>query len=344
MSPKKIRFVARLALDSGGLIVRMQLAHVLAYEFFARERKDPTKSTWSPHSICTACLGELGNQVLHSLARHPHRDSATIAVLLRPSSIASTTPDKVKELEALRNLNVQLIPGDIAKDSEKCLSDVFGEYDTIIGCTGFAAGSGTQLKLACAVLAAQVPRYVPWQFGVDYDTIGRGSAQDLFDEQLDVRDLLRSQDRTKWVILSTGMFTSFLFEPWFGVVKFKDDTIVALGSLVTKVSVTAPEDIGKITAEAVLGSRADSDTLTYEHLARLVERITGRKFTRHIRTVQAARADLAKDPDNTLFKYQIVFGEGRGVAWDLSETWNCQVGIHALTAEEWARLHLQNII
>ncbi|GFF70727.1 hypothetical protein IFM61392_06003 [Aspergillus lentulus] len=299
--------------------------------------------------------GELGNQVLHSLAQHPHRDGATIAVLLRPSSIASTNPDKVKELGALRNLNVHLIPGDIAKDSEKHLSDTFAAYDTIIGCTGFAAGSGTQLKITRAVLAAQVPRYVPWQFGVDYDTIGRGSAQDLFDEQLDVRDLLRSQNRTKWVIISTGMFTSFLFEPWFGVVNFKDDTIEALGSLNTKVSVTAPEDIGTITAEAVLGSRADSvfdnkpiyvagDTLTYEQLAQLVERITGRKFTRHIRTVKAARADLARDPDNTLFKYQVVFGEGRGVAWDLSETWNCQVGIHALTAEEWARLHLKHSV
>jgi hypothetical protein len=48
-------------------------------------------------------------------------------------------------------------------------------------------------------LDAGVKRYFPWQFGVDYDVIGGGSAQDLFDEQLDVRDLLRSQDRTEWL-------------------------------------------------------------------------------------------------------------------------------------------------
>ena len=55
--------------------------------------------------------------------------------------------------------------------------------------------AGTQLKLAHAVLGVKggnVKRYVPWQFGVDYDIIGRGSAQELFDEQLGVRDLLRS--------------------------------------------------------------------------------------------------------------------------------------------------------
>lgn len=193
---------------------------------------------------------------------------------------------------------------------------------------------------------------MPWQFGVDYDIIGRGSAQDLFDEQLDVRDLLRSQTKTKWVIISTGMFTSFLFEPSFGVIDFKSNNILALGSLDTKVSVTASEDIGKITAEVVLGPNANlafsykpihiaGDALSYAQLADLAEKITGRKFTRKIRTVEAARADLAKEPDNTLFKYQVVFGEGRGVSWDLSETWNNQAGIHALTADEWARTHLK---
>jgi len=54
-----------------------------------------------------------------------------------------------------------------------------------------------------------VKRYFPWQFGVDYDVIGRGSAQDLFDKQLDVRHLLRGQSGTEWVVVSTGMFMSF---------------------------------------------------------------------------------------------------------------------------------------
>ncbi|MGF6660693.1 hypothetical protein QF000_002338 [Paraburkholderia atlantica] len=68
---------------------------------------------------------------------------------------------------------------------------------------------GVQLKITQAALDAKVKRYFPWRFGVDYDIIGRGSAQVLFDEQLDVRDLLRAQTGTEWVIVSTGMFTSF---------------------------------------------------------------------------------------------------------------------------------------
>jgi len=39
-----------------------------------------------------------------------------------------------------------------------------------------------QRKITAAVLHAGVGRYVPWQFGVDYDVVGRGSGQDIWDE------------------------------------------------------------------------------------------------------------------------------------------------------------------
>lgn len=121
----------------------------------------------------------------------------------------------------------------------------------MVSCIGFAAGPGTQRKITEAALAARVSRYFPWQFGVDYDAIGHGSPQDLFDEQLDVRDMLRAQDDTEWVIVSTGMFTSFLFEPDFGVVDLAANTVNALGSWDTEVTVTTPEDIGVLTAEII---------------------------------------------------------------------------------------------
>jgi hypothetical protein len=305
-----------------------------------------------PSRILVIGAGELGTQVLHFLASHPNRKDTEISVLLRPSSITSTDPTKLSELATLRNNSISLVPGDIASATESDLSTIFKAYDTIISCTGFAAGPGTQIKLARAVLSAGVTRYIPWQFGVNYDIIGRGSAQELFDEQLDVRDLLRGQEKTKWVIISTGMFTSFLFEPWFGVVDFENSTVVALGALENRVTVTGVEDIGRFTAEIVLGSRSEEgfangpvyvagDTISYGELADLVERVTGRKFERKVRTVQAASEDLKKKPGNVLYKYQVVFGEGRGVAWDIEGTWNVKVGMRGVTAEEWARKSLK---
>ena len=114
------------------------------------------------------------------------------------------------------------------------------------------------------------------------------SAQDLFDEQLDVRDLLRLQDRMEWVIISTGMFTNFLFESSFGVVDLMQNTVHALGSWDNAVTATTPEDIGALTAEIVFAQPRivnsvvyiAGDTITYTRLADIMDAILGRKVQR----------------------------------------------------------------
>ena len=235
-------------------------------------------------SILVLGAGELGMAVLRRLAKRAARSSeTTITVLLRSSSIHSAAPDKQLDIAELRSLGVNFLPGDLA-DSTSDLAALFKDFHTVISCTGFVTGRGFQLKLARAVLDAGVKRYFPWQFGVDYDVIGRGSAQDLFDEQLDVRDLLRSQESTEWVIVSTGMFTSFLFEPAFGVVDLARNTVHALGSWDTAVTVTTPEDIGTLTAEICFAEpRLDGvvytagDTITYARLADIVDSVLNRK-------------------------------------------------------------------
>ncbi|OQD83078.1 hypothetical protein PENANT_c018G01108 [Penicillium antarcticum] len=295
--------------------------------------------------------GELGTHVLRSLIQHPFGQNATVSVLLRSETIGSADPVKQREVQSLQEMGVKLVPGDIVHDEESILISIFAEYDTIIGCTGFVSGKGAQVKVASAVLAAKTTRYIPWQFGVDYDVIGRGSAQDLFDEQLDVRDMLRSQATTKWAIISTGMFTSFLFAPSFGVVDFDNTTVCALGSWENRVTITTPEDIGRFTAEILLGKDSDAlvsnqvifvggDTIAYGELAQLVERLAQKPFEKRVLMVTDAQTALAKDPSNGLLKYQMVFGQGRGVAWDLKETWNFKQSLTAKSAEEWARENL----
>lgn len=208
--------------------------------------------THNTSSILVLGAGELGLAVLRGLARQrdQHPDT-TLTVLLRPATINSDDPAKRRDLDTLRVLSINVLPGDLAAASAPELSKLFRPFDTIISCTGFVGGSGTQRKLAHAALGASVRRYIPWQFGVDYDVIGRGRAQELFDEQLNVRDLLRGQNSTEWVIISTGMFTSFLFEPSFGVVDLAENTMHALGSFENAVTVTTAEDIGTLTAEIV---------------------------------------------------------------------------------------------
>jgi hypothetical protein len=145
--------------------------------------------------------GELGSSILRALAERKESSTITLTVLLRPSTIASLDLSKRAEIDTLKALGVRLLPGDLAQSTSEELAALFAPFHTVVGATGFVAVRGTQRKLAEAALRAGVRRYIPWQFGVDYDAIGRGAAQDLFDEQLDVRDMLRAQSGTEWMII-----------------------------------------------------------------------------------------------------------------------------------------------
>jgi len=179
-------------------------------------------------NILVLGAGELGLPVLRNLARRAKDvDGAKISVLLRASAVNSAKPGKQRDVAEIRELGIEIVVGDLVKSSIDELAMLFARYDTVIGCAGYAAGINTPMKLARAALQARIPRYFPWQFGVDFDVIGRGSPQDIFDAQLDVRELLRSQKETEWVVISTGMFMSYLFEPEFGVVDLQNDEVHA---------------------------------------------------------------------------------------------------------------------
>ncbi|WP_288374255.1 aromatic alcohol reductase [uncultured Pseudomonas sp.] len=308
----------------------------------------PTQPT--PQSILVLGAGELGLPVLRNLARVAERaPGSTVSVLLRESTINTQVPAKKAEIDELRSLGIQMVAADLVSDSIDQLAAVFAQFDTVIGCAGMVAGRETPMKLATAALKSGVKRYFPWQFGVDFEVIGRGSPQDLFDAQLDVRELLRAQDKTEWVIISTGMFTSFMFEPIFEVVDFENDTVNALGGLDNSVTLTTPDDIGALTAEIVFfGPRLrneivylSGDTVTYDEVAGLLERVLGRPFKRNEWTVPYLMDELEKDPTHHIKKYRAVFAQGRGVAWPKAGTFNEQQAINVTTAEQWARANLQ---
>lgn len=297
-----------------------------------------------PSSILVLGAGELGTQILNSLTSHPSRATIPITLLFRPSTLSSTDPTKQAELQSYREAQISLIPGDIASDSISQLASTFAPFDTIISCTGMSLPPGTQLKLTRAILNAGVRRYFPWQFGIDYDAIGRASAQDLFDEQLDVRDLLRSQKATEWVIVSTGMFMSFLFEPAFGVVDLQARRVVGLGSWENALTVTAVEDIGRVVAELALVRVEEKgavfvagDTVSMRRLADVAEGLVGREVERSVKTVDQLERELEESPDDVMRKYRAVFAAGVGVSWDKKGSFNARHGMETVLVEDWAK-------
>ncbi|KAG9238441.1 putative oxidoreductase [Amylocarpus encephaloides] len=303
----------------------------------------------SPKNILVLGLGELGLQIVTSLAKSKP-SSTSLTVLLRPSTLNSPPASKQAELSSLASLSVKFLPGDVVHTPESDLPILFGPFDLIICALGFASPSGgLQLKISRAVIAAGVETYYPWQFGVDYELVGRGSAQPVWDEQLDVRELLGGQSKTKWVIVSTGLFTSFLFEEFFGVV-VKDDggkgvKVRALGDWGNGVCVTTPEDIGRLTASVVFDGEergkggevvyTAGDSITYEGLADLLEKEMGGEVERVLWTVEHLQKELNEDPENTVMKYRVAFAVGKGVRWPMEQTYNYQKSIKTVDVKEY---------
>ncbi|KAL6867033.1 hypothetical protein J3F83DRAFT_104150 [Trichoderma novae-zelandiae] len=285
-------------------------------------------------SILVLGAGELGLAVLEALCSHPKRNHARKTVLMRQASLDSAAPDKKRLVQQLRALDVRFEAADVVQASASELAAVFAKYDTVVSCNGMGLPAGTQTKLCRAALEARV-RYFPWQFGMDYDAIGLGSSQDLFDEQLGVRAMLRSQDASDWVIVSTGLFMSFLFVPEFGVVDLAAKTVRALGSWANRITLTTPDDIGRATAELVLDPQGlrnqcvfvAGDTLTYQQVADLVDERFGTKFRRELWDVEELARQMREDPSNSHVKYRHTFAQGRGVAWGQDKTLNLARGM-----------------
>ena len=307
---------------------------------------DPSATS---RNILVLGAGELGLPVLRNLARGAKSVAGSkISVLLRASAVDSSASAKQRDIAEIRSLGIEIVLGDLVKSSIDELAVVFARYDTVIGCAGYAAGINTPMKLARAALQSGIPRYFPWQFGVDFDVIGRGGPQDIFDAQLDVRELLRSQNQTEWVIISTGMFMSYLFEPEFGVVDLHNDAVHALGSLDTAVTLTTPDDIGALTAEVVFAQPRirneivylAGDTVTYGEVADKLEAGLGRSFTRSVWTEQYLLDELARDPQNMMSKYRAAFAQGRGMSWAKSGTFNQRRSIPVTDVSSWINANL----
>ena len=270
-------------------------------------------------SILVIGAGELGDAVLRSLAEHRFRSETKIAVLMRPSTINSTDEAKRETITNIKALDIEIVAGDVVNGSSEGLSATFGQYHTLISCSGMGLPPGTQVRVAKAALQSGCRRYFPWQYGLDYDTIGRDSAQDLFTEQLDVRDLLRQQSKMDWVIVSTGIFTSFIFEPAFGIVDAERKSVTALGSWENSITATTPEDIGKVVAEVALVNLDTNgivftagDTVSMQQIADIVDSVLARNVNRNLKTVAELNEELASDPTNAMRKYRAVFAGGVG--------------------------------
>lgn len=321
-------------------------------------------------SILVIGAGELGLAIINAILSHPLYSPTTthVTLMIRPSSLSQPSPEKASQNKSLVAQGVSLVGGDIESLALPALTSLLqdGEYTAVLHAGGMTLAAGTMLKLTRAALAAENVRYyVPWQHGVDYDIIGREGGQGMFSEQIEVRELLRAQHSTDWVIVSCGIFMSFLFEEFWGVVARRKTSrehgegegqasaretvqVTALNSWDDLITTTTAADIGTCTAELLFSSDAPvnqpvyiaGDTLTYGAFADTIERVLEPKGVEIVRRewpLSYLRQESEKDPEDKLKKYRVVFSEGRGLSWPKEGTWSDKMGIKMMGVEEYVR-------
>jgi uncharacterized protein YbjT (DUF2867 family) len=278
--------------------------------------------------------GELGTSFLPHLSALPNTH-ITLAV---------RSPSNYSHLASSTVFSTAL---DITSDSTS-LAETFSQHDILISATGFGQDPSTVLKLANEVLEAGRLKkargegklwFFPWQWGVDYDVTGDGQGlMPLFGAQKDARDLLRAEAEAahvKWTVVSTGIFMSFLFEQFWGIVdrsREEQGSVVvrALGDWNHKVTVTDVHDIGRVLARILSGDvdaenkviYVAGDTVSYGELADIVVRVSGMSVEKEVWSVPyLEEEELRKDPEDGIKKYRLVFAR-EGVWWDMDQTVN----------------------
>jgi hypothetical protein len=311
-------------------------------------------------SILVIGVGELGSAILDAILSHKSYslDRSILTLMIRPSSLSSPTPEKRKQNDDLVSRGVKIVTGDVSNLSQADLAELFrtNGFTTVIHAGGMTLPPGTSLKLARAVLEAEnVQYFMPWQHGADYDIITREGGQGMFSEQIDVRDLLRSQDKTNWVVVSCGVFMSFLFEEFWGVVTRQNGgagkgkvTVTALNSWDDLITTTTAEDIGTCSAALLFNASSPvnkpvyiaGDTMTYADFADTVTRVMGEEgfeVEKKVWPLEYLREESGKDPEDKIKKYRVVFAEGKGLSWPKEKTWSHEQGIRMEGVEEWMR-------
>ncbi len=121
-----------------------------------------------------------------------------------------------------------------------------------------------------------------------------------------------------------------------------------LGSWDTQVTVTTPEDVGRLTTEILLAEPrianevvyVAGDTISYGRLAEVVERVSGQPFEKTLWSLDKLRADLDQAPDDVMARYRAAFARGDGMWWEKSSTFNARHGIETTDVAQYLAARL----
>ncbi len=270
--------------------------------------------------LIVGATGMLGAHLARGFLLPEYRERVSLRLLVRKQT-AEAAGSKKDALDALVASGAQLVFGDVTGSSEAELTEAFRGVEVLVSALGIPQ-LADQLHLIAPAKAAGVQWFVPSEFGDDAHLIGRGSAVPLFAVKLDVEAKVRSAGFPSLTFINTGVFSEYLISAFIGV-DLAAGVITAPGSFDSATNTTPLAEIGRLTADAIVTGRGRNQMLwtghyvTFADIADTIDRVTGKKIQRKVRTVADAEAAIAADPNDMSARFAVLYakqaGEGMGV-------------------------------
>jgi uncharacterized protein YbjT (DUF2867 family) len=295
-----------------------------------------------PSSLKVLLLGATGTAGVHIVNGFllPEYASKVVLSLLSRQSTAETAGPKKDLLDGWIKQGAKIVYGDISTASEDELVKIFTGQQVIVSAVG-SEQLASQPKYIAAAKKAGVTWFVPSEFGSDGEGVGRGSAVPIFDAKLDTADALQKSG-LDYTYVNTGGFAEYILSPFLGL-DIANSTLTAQGGLDVAFNTTPLAEIGRQTADAVVTGRGRNqilytgETITFAQLGDIVERATGKKLLRQVRTVAEAEAAVQANPNDYQARFSVVFGKGKGTSWPASQTYAAKNNFKVQTFEEFAK-------
>jgi len=244
--------------------------------------------------LVVGASGNLGSKFAKELLKLKRSE---VRVLVRSQN--ASTGEKQELIQELKQLGAQVVEGDV--NSVDSLKKALTGVDAVISAvSGETLGQGQLNLLEAVKQTGTIKRFIPSEFGVDLDRVGKGKFF-VLDTKIAFGEKV-AQTGIPYTIVSTSIFLTYLISPFMGIDVANAQVQVPGGVGDFKISTTHPDDIAAITARLLYDTRARnahiqiaSDTLTWNELISHLESAYGKKFERKAVSEEQLRQGIKTD-------------------------------------------------
>lgn len=252
--------------------------------------------------VVAGANGKLGILVCEALITQAKNDGQAVQVIgLVRKKGANEIPNTLTESTG-QQLIIEPVDYDNEQDLKRVCEDAYCVISALLGVEDVVVG--IQSRLLNAAIAANVRRFIPSDFSVDFFVLPKGSNRN-FDLRLqfhELADQIVKQSKSDIEITSIfqGAFTDLLASGWV-LFDYKKSNITYFGSPDTKMDFTSRENTAVFTAAAALDSDRTPKKLfisgvrlTPKEAEQIATRVTGVSFKlKHVMSLKMLRVVIA---------------------------------------------------